>query len=143
MLPSNSTGEQYSSPLFNNGLKMLLKDSASVRPRTDSGRADRNAKCTPACEHNKLFMTGKVRWQTLMLGLQWAAGTEYHRHVCMTVAISLLANTILSPWNATELWSVDCWCGIASLQGRLGTLHEEIYHKCSCSMLSSNSVHTH
>ena len=51
MLPSRSTGEQYSSPLFNNGLKMFLKDSASVRPRTDSGRAERNAKCTPACIH--------------------------------------------------------------------------------------------
>ena len=48
MLPSSSTGEQYSSPLFSRGLKMFLKDSASVRPRTDSGRAERNAKCTPA-----------------------------------------------------------------------------------------------
>lgn len=50
MLPSSSTGEQYSSPLFSSGLKMFLKDSASVRPRTDSGRADRKAKCTPACK---------------------------------------------------------------------------------------------
>ena len=47
--PSSRTGEQYSSPRFSSGLKMFLKDSASVRPRTDSGRADRKARCTPAC----------------------------------------------------------------------------------------------
>lgn len=48
-LPSSSTGEQYSSLRFSSGLKMFLKESASVKPRTDSGRADRNAKFTPGC----------------------------------------------------------------------------------------------
>ena len=52
-LPNSSTGEQYSSPRFNKGLNMFLNESASVKPRTDSGRADRNAKFTPGCTGNK------------------------------------------------------------------------------------------
>ena len=68
MLPSSSTGEQYSSPLFSRGLKMFLKDSASVRPRTDSGRAERNAKCTPAY---KADMSAWASVEEVMVQMRW------------------------------------------------------------------------
>jgi len=68
MLPSSSTGEQYSSPLFSKGLKMFLKDSASVRPRTDSGRAERKAKCTPAC---KVDISTWASMESVMVQMRW------------------------------------------------------------------------
>ena len=73
MLPSSSTGEQYSSPLFSSGLKMFLKDSASVRPLTDSGRAERNARCTPACTHMHTVLDLTIIIEILELGFDIAA----------------------------------------------------------------------
>ncbi len=81
MLPSSSTGEQYSSPLFSRGLKMFLKDSASVRPRTDSGRAERNAKCTPACKTDILTWANV---ELVVVQMRWELNTQKGRFMTLT-----------------------------------------------------------
>lgn len=76
-LPSSSTGEQYSSFRLSNGLKMFLKESASVKPRTDSGRADRNAKFTPGC----MILQCKASAGTEQAPLGTGYLTRYTSHV--------------------------------------------------------------